>query len=474
MRIKVHAIFVLFAAGFTLTLPILAQPVFRNIFPPEEFAARRAKIFAKIGDGVAILEGTTETPGEQPFRQANQFYYVTGVAEPRAIALLDGRTKETTIFLLPPKPLDVDSKYGPGALYPGEDSAHILGVTKVLPREDLAGVLSTIGREGRTIYTPFRPQVLGSASSYDTQLLTKLNHEDPWDGRPGREEAFRLKLMTAAPRSEIKDMDPIVDELRAIKSDREIAVLREATRIADRGILRAMHAAKPGLYEYQLQAESDYEFKKDGAYGAAYFALVATGKNTWYTHYHYNTAVLQDGDLVQYDYAPDFKNYSSDVTRVFPANGKFTAHQREYYTIYLRLYQALMSSIRVHEDPMTIRKRAVEKMDAIVAAYLFTDPAIKKAVLTFVDTFRNAKGGMLGHAVGMEVHDVYGSYKTLEPGMIFTIEPMLRIPEEHVAVRLEDMLLVTPAGYENLSGSLPVEVTDVEKFMAAPLPSDWK
>ena len=461
---------ILFVMVLHTTAP--AQPVFRNIFPPEEFAARRARLFEKIGNGVAILEGTTERPGEQPFRQGNQFYYLTGVAEPRAIVVLDGRTKETTIFLLSANPTDVSSKFGPGALYPGEDSARLIGVVNVLPREQFGTALDAIAKEGRIIYTPFRPEVLGNASSYDTQLLTRLNHEDPWDGRPSREEAFRLKLMGAAPRSEIRDLDPLVDELRAIKSEREIAVIREATRIADRGILRAMHAAKPGMFEYQLQAESEYEFKRNGAYGASYFALVATGKNTWYTHYHYNTARLEAGDLVQYDYAPDYKYYSSDVTRIFPADGKFTAHQRELYTIYLRLYQALMTSIRVHESPVTVTQRAVEKMDAIVATYPFTDPAIKSAVLAFVDGFRKKRAGMLGHAVGMEVHDIYGSYKTLEPGMVFTIEPMLRIPEEHIGLRLEDMLLITADGCEDLSSSLPIEAADIERFVASPLPED--
>ena len=476
VRLVFTAVRLLWLLAVTLSVSVSApaQPVFRNAFPAEEFAARRAQVFEKIGDSVAIIEGTTERPGEQPFRQANQFFYLTGVMEPRAIALLDGRTKETTIFLLAEKPLDVSSKYGPGALYPGDESARLLGVTRVSSREDLTAMVAAIGREGRPIYTPFRPETLGSASSYDTTLLNRLNHEDPWDGRPGREEMFRLHLMEAAPRSELRNLDPILDQLRAIKSEREIAVMREATDIADRGIMRAMHAAKPGVYEYQLQAESEYEFKKGGAYGAAYFALIATGKNTWYTHYHYNTAQLAAGDLIQYDYAPDYKNYASDVTRIFPADGKFTAHQRECYTIYLRLYQALMTSIRVHEAPLTVMQRAVVKMDAIVAAYPSTDPALRTAVLAFVDGFRKRTGGFLGHAVSMEVHDVYGTYETLEPGMIFTIEPELRIPEEHVGYRLEDMLLITPDGYENLSGSVPVEASDIEKFTAAPLPADLR
>ena len=468
------AILLAIALTAPMSLPSIAQPVFRDSFPPEEFAARRARVFEKIGDGIAILEGTTERPGEQPFRQSNQFFYLTGVSEPRAIAVLDGRTKETLLFLLPKVASDTDSKYGPGALYPGEDSARILMVNKALARDELPSILAKMAESGRTIYTPFRPEVLGSASSYDTRLLAKLNRDDPWDGRSDRVDMFRLKLMSLAPASQILDLDPVVDQLRAIKSEREIAVIREATRIADRGILRAMHAAKAGMYEYQLQAESDYEFKRDGAYGAAYFALVAAGKNTWYTHYHYNTAKLQTGELVQYDYAPDYRNYSSDVTRVFPVSGKFTPHQREYYEVYLRLYQAILSSIRVHEAAEVIAERAAQKMDAVIAAYEFHDPAIRAAAQNFIDTYRSKKPAHLGHAVGLEVHDVYGTYATLEPGMIFTIEPMLRLPDEHVAIRLEDMLLITEQGYENLSGSVPIEIADIERFMAGPLPRDLR
>jgi Xaa-Pro aminopeptidase len=447
-----------------------AQPVIRTIFPPEEYAARREKLFARIGDGVAIIQGTTERPGEQPFRQANQFSYLTGVAEPRAIAVLDGKTREATVFLLPLKASDIESKYGPGALYPGEETARVVGVTRALPREALTGVLAGYASERRTIYTPFRPEVLGSASPADTRILARLNREDPWDGRVSREDAFREHLKAAAPNSEIRDLDPLIDDLRAIKSPREIAILREATKITDRGILRAMHAAKPGIPEYRLQAESEYEFKKSGAYGAAYFALIATGQNTWYTHYHYDTAILRDGDLVQYDYAPDYRGYTSDVTRIFPANGRFTAYQREYYTLYLRLYQALLTSIRVHDTPAAIRVRAVEKMDAIVAAHAFTSPALKAAVGDLVDSFRKPSTGMLGHAVGLEVHDTYGGYKTLEPGMVFTIEPQFRLPDEHLGVRLEDMILITATGYELLSDDVPVETKDIEREMAGPLP----
>jgi Xaa-Pro aminopeptidase len=233
--------------------------------------------------------------------------------------------------------------------------------------------------------------------------------------------------------------------------------------------MEAMRDTRPGMFEYELQADSEFVFKKYGAFGAAYFALIATGPNTYYTHYHRNTAKLQDGDLIQFDYAPDYKYYQSDVTRVFPANGKFTPRQREYYNIYLQLYRAVMTSIKVHVAPHDIIKDAVVKMDAIMASHRFTDDKIKEAAQAFVENYRRQQdrgGGSLGHTVGMEVHDVRMPTQTLEPGEIFTIEPEMRIEEEHVGLRLEDMLLITEAGYENLSSFVPIEIADIEKLMA--------
>jgi Xaa-Pro aminopeptidase len=195
--------------------------------------------------------------------------------------------------------------------------------------------------------------------------------------------------------------------------------------------------------------------------------LIATGPNTYYSHYHKDTAKLQDGDLVQLDYAPDYKNYTSDVTRVFPANGKFTPRQREFYGIYLKLYQALMTSIEVHKTGAEIVKNAVAKMDSIMASYHFTDDKIKAAAQAFVDNYHRFRpNGSLGHNVGMEVHDVRSPTQTLEPGYVFTIEPAMQIQDEHLGIRLEDMLLITDKGYENLSAFVPIEINDIEKLMS--------
>jgi Xaa-Pro aminopeptidase len=446
-----------------------AQPVFTGteIFPPEEFTARRANLIAQIGDAVAVVQGATERPGEQPFRQNNQFFYLTGVVEPRAIVAIDARTRRATLFLQPYNARREERMFGPG-LHPGSDAARAIGVDEVLPRDAFAPFVAALAREGRTIYTPFRPEVLGEASSSDAAAHARATAQDPWDGRVSREEAFIAKLKAAAPGCPIRDLDPIVDALRTIKSPREIAIVREATRLAGLGIVEAMRDAEPGRFEYELQADAEFVFKKFGAYGGSYFALIASGPNTWYSHYHKNTARLRDGDLVQFDYAPDYKYYQSDVTRVFPANGTFTARQRELYSIYLDLYRALMTSIRAHAAPRDIVKEAVLKMDAVMARFHFTDERIKSAAVAFVDRYRTSTPNSLGHAVGMEVHDVGRPSPTLEPGQVFTIEPALLIPEEHIGIRLEDMIVITEKGYENLSAEVPVEIDAIERVMREP------
>ena len=447
-----------------LALPIAAQPVFTDVFPPDEYAARRAGLIAHIGDAVAIIQGTTERPGEQPLRQANQFFYLSGVVEPRAILLIDGRTRRSRLFLNPRNERRLTMMFGPG-LYPGEEAVKATGIESVMPRDRFQAELDAVRESGRTIYTPFRPEVLGCASASDPAALARATKNDPWDGRISREEAFIQHLKSSSSQSKIEDLDPILDEMRGTKSPREIAILREATRIAGLGIIEAMRDARPGMKEYELQADAEYVFKKYGAYGPAYFALIATGENTWYSHYHKNTRTLDAGDLVQFDYAPDFKYYSSDVTRVFPAGGKFNARQREFYTIYLRLYQALMTSIQVHMRPSDVIRHAVEKMDVVMKSYKFNDDAIKQAATQFVDRYRNSRANSLGHNVGMEVHDVRSPTDTLEPGQVFTIEPAMQIAGEHVGIRLEDMILITGTGYENLSSFVPVEIAGIEKTM---------
>jgi Xaa-Pro aminopeptidase len=461
----------------------LAQPVFSTVFPAQEYAERRAKVLAQIGDGVAIIQGATEPPGEQPFRQSNQFAYLCGIFEPRAILVLDGKTRRATAYLQPLVAHDLESKFGPGMVTPGAEATRQTGLDETLPRDQFGAALSGLAREHRTLYTPFRPEVLGESSNFDVVRLNRLNLADPWDGRLSREAHFRERLAGAAPFSEIRDLDPILDRLRGIKSPREIALIRETTEITAAGMERAMQRAHPGMFEYQIQAEIEYTFKFRGSLGTSYYALIATGQNTWYTHYHRNTAQLMNGDIVQIDDAPDFKGYTSDLSRVFPANGVWTPVQRERYTLYLECYRALLTSIAPGKTPREILTRASARMDAIIAAHTFsvdaTGRATREAFQQYLqkdkDSLSSVQPFALGHGVGMEVHDdVYEKsalLDRLQPGQVFTIEPAIRFADDHTGMRIEDILLVTDSGIENLSASLPEDPDAIQALMSSALPA---
>ncbi len=470
-----------FYGALLLFVPAVAaaQPVFPTAFPAQEYADRRANVYARIGDGVAILQGATERPGEQPFRQSNQFNYLCGILEPRAILVLDGKTRRATAYLQPVTPRDVESKYGPGMLAPGADATRQTGLDETMPRDQFATALKEFAKQHRTVYTPFRPEVLGESSNYDVVLLNRLNLADPWDGRLSHAAYFRERLAAAAPFSEMRDLDPILDDLRTIKSPREIAMIRETTRITAEGLRRGIERAHPGMFEYQLQAEIEYVFKQQGALGTSYFALIATGQNTWYTHYHRDTAQLMSGDIVQIDDAPDYKGYTSDLSRVFPANGKWTPVQRERYTLYLQCYRALLMSIVPGKTPREILSEASAKIDALIAAHPFaTDAAGRATREGFEDYAKRDKDTLsanepfsLGHAVGMEVHDDVWEksalHDRLQPGEIFTIEPAIRFADDHTGMRIEDMLLITATGVENLSAALPEDADAIEALMHA-------
>jgi Xaa-Pro aminopeptidase len=455
----------LFAVLLTLSaVTAAAQPLFTDAFPPEEFRARRVRGMEQVGDGVALLIGAGEYPAYVRFRQNNHVFYLTGVEVPRAIVAIDGRAKTTTLFLSPRNERTERSE-GP-VLVPGDEAQKLTGIESVLPRDQFAQALTRFAAEGRTLYLPFRVETLGAGTAGQAVAAASASSSDPWDGRISKEAAFLAKVKAAAPQAEVKDLDPILDKLRMIKSPAEVATIREATRIAGLGLMEGMRAAAPGMFEYQVAAAADYVFESQGAQGMAYFPLVAAGKNAHYPHYHALQTKLEKDDLVLFDFAPDYKYYSSDVTRMFPASGTFPEGQRELYKTYLRLYQALMTSIRPRATPREIVEDAVKKMDAYLATAVIGNAKVRDAAARFVERYRTMPARSLGHFVGMEVHDVGVRHETLEPGMVFTIEPALTIPEDRVYVRLEDVILVTETGYENLSAFVPIEVEAVEKLMA--------
>jgi len=447
---------------------VQGPPLFATELPKEEFAARRAKLLQEIGDGVAVLQGAAETASYEKFRQSNQFYYLTGVATPRAILAIDGREKSSTLFLLPTNEA-MERSEGP-LLSAGSAAEQLTGIEHVRPRAEFDKLVSSLA--GRTIYTPVRGETVLMGTPDRSESHRRAREADAWDLQGSREAFFRTKLAGQASGAKLENLDDILDEMRMTKSPREIALLRESSKIAGLAMMEAMRSAEPGMYEYEIEAIGDYVFKQSNAQGPAYFGLVAAGKNAAWPHYHAAQAQLKAGDLVLFDYAPDYHYYTSDVTRMFPAGGRFTPDQRDLYGIYVKLYNAIMTSIRPGKTA-DILKDVVAKMDAAMASHGFTSQKNRDAAARFVDGYRarlnSPRPGMtLGHMVGMEVHDVQKNFTEYRPGMVFTIEPALTIPEDRVYIRLEDMIVITPNGYENMSGFAPIEIDAVEKLMAEP------
>lgn len=474
MEMRSSAAVLLILVGTALTVPASAQiplpnqsPIFQQAIPVSELQARRAELMRRIGDGVAIIVGATGLPAEARFRQNNRTFWLCGLEVPRVILVVDGRTHRSVAYI----PTDYRTRsFGPSVM-PGEEGALLTGLDAVLPREEFADALAGFVRGGRMVWAPYDPEILGSGSRGEGTSLARANRQDPWDQRTTLEEAFIQHLKDAGVQ-EVQDVSPLIREMRAVKTPAEIAVIRRATDATGLGIMEAMRDARPGMYEYELQADAVFVYKQFGAQGDAYFPLIASGTNTLYTHYHFDGAKLHDGDLVQMDYAPDLDYYVSDITRTFPASGKFTPRQRELYSVYLKLYKAIESSMQVHVAPRDIMKQAVVKMDSIISVFTFTDPVVENAAKAFVDRYRNSRSNELGHTIGVEVHDVPRGTETLEPGQIFTIEPEISIPDEHIGLRIEDVFLVTNSGVENLSAWVPYQIDDIEALMAEPGLSD--
>ncbi|HET7698735.1 MAG TPA: Xaa-Pro aminopeptidase [Vicinamibacterales bacterium] len=465
---KRHLLVLACVAGGVFATVSAQPPLFSTSLPKEEFAARRAKVLQTIGDGVAVLQGATETSAYEKFRQGNQFYYLTGVITPRAILAIDGRTKTSTLYLPPNNP-QMERSEGP-LLGPGPAAEQLSGIERVRPREEFDAFAASLA--GRTIYTAVRGETTLMGTPDRAAAHARARAADPWDLPGSREEFFKSRLAEKAPGARFENLDDVLDELRMVKSAREIALLRESTRIAGLALMEGMRSAEPGMYEYEIEAIGDYIFKKHNAQGPAYYGLVATGTNAAWPHYHAAQAQLKSGDLVLFDYAPDYQYYTSDVTRMFPANGKFTPDQRELYGIYVKLYQAIMTSIRPGATG-DILKDVVRKMDDAMASHGFRSQKNRDAAVRFVESYRARlasprPNATLGHMVGMEVHDVSKNFSGYRPGMVFTIEPALTIPDDRVYIRLEDMIVITESGYENMSAFVPSEIDAVEKLMAEP------
>jgi Xaa-Pro aminopeptidase len=457
-----------------LALTILAAaagaqeaPLFTSDFPADEFAARRARVMDAIGDGLALVQGAPSPAGYVRFRQSNELYYLAGIESPHAYLLIDGQQRRAAVYLPHRNEAREASE---GKLLSAEDADELkqcAGVDAVYGLDRLHEHLARAARgSGRALFIPYAPPE-GFATSRDlAQREIADVAADPFDGRPSRAGALRGLLHERFPQFDTKDLTPTLDALRLIKSPREIALIKKATRLSGLAILEAMRSTVPGIYEHELDAVAKYVFYRNGAQGEAYYSLIASGPNAWFPHYNAGKRQLKDGELLLMDFAPDVGYYMSDVTRMWPVNGRFSPEQRELYGFYLGCYRAILAAIRPGVTAAAIKQEAAAEMEKLLGAAKFTRPAHARAARQFVTSYKNgaARGG-LGHWVGMATHDVGSDSGPLRPGMVFTIEPALRVPEEKLYIRLEDLIVIGETKAEVVSDWLPMDIDAIEKVM---------
>jgi Xaa-Pro aminopeptidase len=437
---------------------------FQNDFSAADLRERRAAVYAAIGPNVAIIQGAEDVAGFVTFRQSNTFYYLSGLETPSAYMVLDGAKQETTIYL-PHR--DAERERNEGKRFSVEDEElieELTGVERVRPIEKM-GTDFTHAYLWRpptpALYTPFSPDEKDRESRDELLSGQGRRIADPWDGRASRPGQFIHLLRLRYPQFEIRDLSLILDNMRLIKSPKEIDLIRKASEIAGDGIAEAIRSTEPGIFEYQLEGAATFIFKMQGARGLSYSAIVGGGTNAWMGHYSANSDPVVDGDLILMDVAPDFHYYTSDVTRMWPVNGIYSRDQRDLYGFIIEYQKALLRHIRPGVTPGQVMQESAKDMRAVFERIKFSKDIYRKSAEAAFD-FK----GHLSHPVGMTVHDV-GNYRDqeLQPGMVFSIDPMIWIPEETLYIRMEDVVVVTEDGVENLSDNLPVEMDDIERLM---------
>ena len=443
-----------------------AIPYHQADFQPEEFKARCSAIFDRIGNqAVAVLQGVSQTNGFIFPRQANDFYYLSGIETPQSYLLLDGRVHKVTLYL-PPRNARLESAEGKVLSADDAELAKSLtGADEVHSTDAMRKdwLLAPNGDTPHAIYAPFAPAEAAEQSRREILDADATSAADYWDGRVPRQTHFVDLLRTRFWHSEIHDLTPILDELRSVKSPAEIALLRRAAQIAGMGILEAIRSTRPGIYEYQLEAAARYVFLANGARLEGYRSIAAAGiDNIWNMHYFRNTRQITIDDLILLDYAPDYHYYVSDVTRMWPASGKYSPVDQQLLGFVLTYRNTVMQRIKPGATPGQILQDAKAAMEPVFARTKFSKPIYEQAAHRLVDT----GGGIFSHPVGMAVHDD-GDYQPgpLKAGEVFSIDPQLRVPEENRYLRYEDVIVITRTTYENFTSFLPTELNDIEQLV---------
>lgn len=429
-----------------------------------EFARRRKRLMDMMGGNSVAVVPTSPVrirnrDVEYPFRPDSDFYYLTGFAEPESVAVLvpDRPAGEYILFC---RERDAKMETWHGRRAGLEGACELYGADDAFPIDDLDDILPGLLEDRERIY-----YAMGNDPGFDQRVLSWV-----------RQVRERVRTGVNAP-EEFISLNHVLHEMRLFKSRKEVAAMRKAAKIAACGHKRAMQVCKPGLMEYQIEAEILHEFMRQGALNHAYPPIVGGGPNSCILHYNENSEMLNDGDLLLIDAGAEYDYYASDITRTFPVNGKFSKEQREVYEIVLEAQLAAIAAVKPGNHWNEPHEAAVKIMtEGLVSLGLLdgrTRTLIKDQAYSKYYMHRT------GHWLGMDVHDVGdykldGEWRTLEPGMVLTIEPGLYFQPHrglakkwwNIGIRIEDDVLVTKDGHDVLSKDVVKSIESIEELMA--------
>jgi Xaa-Pro aminopeptidase len=422
------------------------------LFDKSEYAARRVRLMEMIPDGAAILLGATPATGFGEFVQNNDMMYFAGVEIPNAALIIDGRSKRSTLFFTIS---DRGARNEGISLDLVHNAAEITGIERALPIERFTSSLRRLVRSRAVLYTSFKPEELARECSAEKfNIVQNSMTLNLWDGRLTRELQFVKNLRERFPQATVKDAAPFIWELRAIKSPAEIEQLRKVGRLGVEVHKEMMRATRVGAPEYEMSAAFEYACKKAGARDLAYNVIISSAGNHPYLHYYRHDRILEPGDFIVVDAGPNLNHYVVDISASYPANGKFTPRQREIYEAAQAIEEACMQVYRPGIEAKDVQPEVLEILT-------------KKGFDITKDMFkiRTMRTG-ISHNVGMAVHDVSaGPRGPLRPGMVFACDIYAVFPDEDLGVRVEDTVVITETGCENLTPGLPRTVAEIEAFM---------
>jgi len=424
-------------------------------FDKAEYAGRRSRLMDKIGDGSAVFLGAPTPSSDNDFRQGHDFFYLTGVEIPDAFLIVDGMRKECVLFFT------MDEAAADGDAIPLDlvrRPADYTGIERVLQADQFSAQLAGLANRGRPLYAMFKPEELGRENSNEKfNALQKSMTLSPWDGRLTRELQFVKQLRERFPQADVRDSSALMWDLRKLKSPAELAIMRQAARLGVQAHNALIASTRPGIAERALAAVFEFFCKKDGAQDLAYDTIIMSGKNHAYGHYHKYDRVLNDGDFVILDAAPDYGNYHVDISTTFPASGTFSPRQKQLYEAALGVHDVCIESYR----PGATFREIGRKVDSHLTA---------KGLGQFAQDFRGiVRLGGYNHSIGLATHDVMGTFagpdEVLKPGFVFACDIQLFRLDEQIGIRIEDTVAITEGGHEVLSLGVPRTVAEIEALM---------